>query len=92
MEAQKALAGEGMPVRVVSMPSTSVFDRQDAAYRDGGAAARRAARRGGGGRHAISGASTSGLEGAVVGIDRYGESAPAGERIQAFRFHRGERG
>src|SRR5690606_20402378 len=31
--AQKALAGEGIAVRVVSMPSTNVFDRQDAAYK-----------------------------------------------------------
>src|SRR5204863_5296125 len=34
MEAQRLLAAEGIPVRVVSMPSTSVFDRQDAAYRN----------------------------------------------------------
>ena len=34
LDAQKLLAGGGMPVRVVSMPSTSVFDRQDADYRN----------------------------------------------------------
>jgi transketolase len=34
LAAQKALAAEGIPVRVVSMPCTSLFDRQDAAYRD----------------------------------------------------------
>src|SRR5258708_9847812 len=34
MAAQKALAEAGIPVRVVSMPCTSVFDHQDAAWRD----------------------------------------------------------
>src|SRR5207302_5720762 len=34
LEAQKLLAGEGIPVRVVSMPSTSVFDRQPPEYRN----------------------------------------------------------
>jgi hypothetical protein len=34
MQAQALLDGEGLPVRVVSMPSTSVFDRQDQAWRD----------------------------------------------------------
>ena len=35
MEAQKLLAAKGKNVRVVSMPSTDVFDAQDAAYREG---------------------------------------------------------
>src|SRR6185503_5452224 len=34
LEAQRQLGAEGIAVRVVSMPATSVFDRQDAAYRD----------------------------------------------------------
>ena len=34
LDAQKALAAEGINVRVVSMPSTNVFDKQDQAYRD----------------------------------------------------------
>src|SRR6185436_2840973 len=34
LAAQKALAGEGIPVRVVSMPCTSLFDRQDAEWRE----------------------------------------------------------
>ena len=46
----------GIAARVVSMPSTSVFDRQDAELRRSGAAARRAARRGRGRHAAISGA------------------------------------
>jgi transketolase len=35
MEAQQLLDARGLPVRVVSLPSTSVFDRQDVAWRDG---------------------------------------------------------
>jgi transketolase len=38
LKAQAALEAEGIPVRVVSMPSTNVFDRQDAAYRERAAA------------------------------------------------------
>ena len=47
------LAEEGVAVRVVSMPCTSVFDRQDAAYRDAVLPRGRAARRGRGGRHRL---------------------------------------
>src|SRR6185503_20203072 len=70
IEAQKQLAGAGIPVRVVSMPSTSVFDRQDADYRNSvlPAALPKVA--------VEAGVSDYwrkyvGTEGAVVGIDRY---------------------
>ena len=72
-------------MRVVSMPSTSVFDRQDAAYRD-------AVLPRGVPRVAVEAGVTDywrkyvGLEGAVVGIDRFGESAPAGELFKHFGF------
>jgi transketolase len=78
MAAQKALSGEGIPVRVVSMPCTSVFDRQDAAWR-----AQVLPK--GMPRVAVEAGVTDlwrkyvGLEGAVVGVDRFGESAPAAE-------------
>ena len=91
IEAQKMLATEGIPVRVVSMPSTSVFDRQDAAYRESVLPR-------GVPRVAVEAGVSDywrkyvGLEGAVVGIDRYGESAPAGDVFKFFGFHRGERG
>jgi transketolase len=85
MDAAEQLAGEGKKVRVVSMPSTDVFDAQDAAYRDSvlpkGVA-----------RVAIEAGVTDywrkyvGLEGAVVGIDRFGESAPAGQLFKEFGF------
>ena len=88
--AQAALAKEGIPVRVVSMPSTSVFDRQDAAYRDDVLLGEQGQARVP--RIAIEAGVTDlwrkyvGLGGAVVGIDRYGESAPAGELFKVFGF------
>jgi transketolase len=85
LEAQKRLALENMPVRIVSMPSTSVFDRQDAAYRA-------SVLPHGVPRVAVEAGVTDywrkyvGLEGAVVGIDRFGESAPGGELFKHFGF------
>jgi transketolase len=76
LAAQKMLADAGVPVRVVSMPCTSVFDRQDPAWRD-------CVLPKGVPRVAIEAGVTDywrkyvGLEGEVVGIDRFGESAPA---------------
>ena len=83
MAAQKALADEGVAVRVVSMPSTNVFDRQDAAYKASVLPA-------GLPRVAVEAGTTDGwykyvgLEGRVIGIDRFGESAPAGELFKYF--------
>jgi transketolase len=85
LAAQKLLAQEGVPVRVVSMPSTTAFDRQDAAYRESVLAR-------GLPRVAVEAGVTDywrkyvGLEGAVIGIDRYGESAPGGELFKHFGF------
>ena len=73
-DAAKALAAEGVPVRVVSMPSTNVFDRQEPAYRQ-------AVLPDGVPRIAVeAGVTDFGWKyrcEAVVGIDRFGESAPA---------------
>ena len=83
--AQKLLAEQGVPVRVVSMPSTNVFDRQDKAYRDSVLLA-------GVPRVAVEAGTPDfwrkyvGLEGAVVGINRFGESAPAGKLFEYFGF------
>ncbi len=77
------LSAEGRKVRVVSMPSTSVFDQQDAAYKQSVLPK-------GLPRVAIEAGVTDfwykyvGLEGAVVGIDRFGESAPAGALFKHF--------
>jgi len=76
MAAQKKLAESGVPVRVVSMPSTNVFDRQDKAWRDSVLLP-------GIPRVSIEAGVTDGwrkyvgLDGACVGVDRFGESAPA---------------
>ncbi len=85
MDAQKALAQEGIHVRVVSMPSTNVFDRQDQAYKDSVLPK-------GSKRVAVEAGITGfwykyvGLEGAVIGIDTFGESAPAGDLFKHFGF------
>lgn len=84
--AMEAAAQLGDGVRVVSMPSTDVFDRQDVAYRD--AVLPNACRR----RVAIEAGVTDfwrkyvGLDGAVVGIDRFGASAPAEALFPHFGF------
>ena len=85
MKSAAELAQQGIPVRVVSMPSTDVFDRQDAAYK--------ASVLGKGlPRIAIEAGVTDiwykyvGLEGAVVGMDTFGESAPAGVLFKYFGF------
>ncbi|MVW70835.1 transketolase [Bordetella sp. 15P40C-2] len=83
LAAQEQLAEQGIAVRVVSMPSTDVFDRQDAEWK-------RAVLPPGLPRVAVEAGTTGlwhkyvGLEGAVVGIDRYGESAPAGALFKFF--------
>ena len=74
----------GDKVRVVSMPSTDVFERQDAAYRE--SVLPNAVRR----RVAVEAGVTGfwrqyvGLDGAVVGIDSFGASAPAGDLYRHF--------
>ena len=85
LEAQKRLAQENIPVRVVSMPSTSVFDGQDAAYRASVLlpGVRRVAVEAGVGDYWRK---YVGLDGAVVSIDRFGESAPASELFKYFGF------
>ena len=83
--AQAKLAEDGLRVRVISMPSTSVFDRQDAAYRE-------TVLPRGVPRVAVEAGVSDywrkyvGLEGAVIGIDRYGESAPGPELFKYFGF------
>jgi transketolase len=85
MGAREKLAAEGIAVRVVSMPSTSVFDRQDAAYRE-------TVLPRGVPRLAIEAGVSDfwrkyvGLDGDVIGIDRFGESAPAAAVFEFFGF------
>ena len=76
----------GKKIRVVSMPSTSLFDAQDAKYKESVLPAAVTA------RVAVEAAVTEGwykyvgLKGAVVGIDRFGESAPAALLFKEFGF------
>jgi len=83
--AQKLLGEQGVPVRVVSMPSTTVFDRQTDEYR-------KSVLPDGMPRVAVEAGVTDfwrkyvGLDGAVVGLDRFGESAPAGDLFKHFGF------
>jgi len=84
--AMQAAARLGDKVRVVSMPSTDVFDRQDAAYRE--AVLPKACRK----RVAIEAGVSDfwrkyvGLDGAVVGIDSFGASAPIEALLPRFGF------
>jgi transketolase len=83
--AQKLLAEDGVRVRVVSMPCTRIFDAQESAYRE------RVLGRGLPRVAVEAGVSDYwrkyvGLDGAIVGIDTYGESAPAGDVFKYFGF------
>jgi len=83
--AASELAPEGLPVRVVSMPCVEIFEEQDADWRnavfppDLPVVAVEAGATRGWWRHV-------GRRGAVIGIDRFGESAPASELFAHFRF------
>ncbi len=84
MAAKAELDAAGIKTRVVSMPSTNVFDRQDAAYRE--SVLPHAVRA----RVAVEAGVTGfwrqyvGLDGAVVGLDSFGASAPADKLYQHF--------
>jgi len=84
VDAYKDLTAKGRKVRVVSMPSMDVFDAQDAAYKESvlpeGVKA----------RVAVEAGVTSlwpkyiGMHGKAIGVDRFGESAPAGDVYKEF--------
>jgi transketolase len=83
LHAQQQLATRGIAVRVVSMPSTTVFDRQGTAYKTSVLPPRLP-------RVAVEAGVTDGWWkygcAAVIGIDRYGESAPAGPLFKLFHL------
>ena len=85
MDAAKQLAETGIAVRVVAMPCTSVFDRQDAAYRASvlPVGIKRLAVEAG---HGDFWRKYVGLEGDVISIDSFGESAPAPLLFKHFGF------
>ena len=85
-EAVKSAQGKGRKVRLVSMPSTTTFDRQDQAYKDSvlpPSVSRRVA---------VEAAAREpwwryvGLAGRIVGIDHFGASAPAKELFKQYGF------
>ena len=83
IDAQKVLDSEGVSTRVVSMPSTDVFDRQDVSYRE-------ALLPKGLPKVAVEAGVTNfwrqyvGIDGVVVGVDTFGESAPAAALYEHF--------
>lgn len=82
--AQKTLSAQGKNVRVVSMPSTDVFEQQSASYRTSvlpPAVTKRIAIEAGIKDYWYK---YVGLDGAVIGMDSFGESAPAGELYEHF--------
>lgn len=86
VKAAKELEVQGEKVRVVSVPSTELFDEQSAAYKE--AILPNSVRR----RVAIEMAASQpwykyvGLDGAVIGIDKFGASAPAAQVIENYGF------
>jgi transketolase len=86
LKAADELKGKGKKIRVVSMPSTNIFDAQDAEYRESVLPAAVTK------RVAVEAGVTSGWwryvgsNGKVVGIDHFGESAPAGQLFKEFGF------
>lgn len=84
MEAAQQLTANGTAVRVVSMPSTSVFDQQDAVYRESvlpKAVTKRVAVEA---AHVDYWRKYVGLDGDVVGMTTFGESAPGGVLLKHF--------
>jgi transketolase len=86
VKAAESLKAKGKNIRVVSMPSTNVFDAQDAAYKESVLPAAVTK------RVAVEAGVTDGWwkyvgsNGKVVGLDRFGESAPAGQLFKEFGF------
>jgi len=86
LKAAEQLTAEGKKIRVVSMPSTNIYDAQDAAYRESVLPAAVTQ------RVAVEAGVTDGwwkyvgTNGKIVGLDRFGESAPAGQLFKEFGF------
>ena len=86
VEAGKVLSGEGIPTRVVSMPSWELFDEQDEAYRESilpSAVTRRLAVEAG---VTFGWQRYTGSSGSVIGIDTFGSSAPGNICLEKFGF------
>ncbi|HGM5552848.1 TPA: transketolase [Pseudomonas putida] len=86
VQAFDKLTGQGRKVRVVSMPCTSVFDAQDAGYKQSVLPLQVSARIAIEAAHADFWFKYVGLEGRVIGMTTYGESAPASALFEEFGF------
>jgi transketolase len=86
VSAAEVLAADGVNVRIVSMPCSDLFDAQNGVYREQVLPAAVTA------RVVIEAGVTetwwryAGPHGRVIGLDRFGESAPAGELFEHFGF------
>jgi transketolase len=85
-QAAKELSGKGKKIRVVSMPSTNAFDNQSDDYREAVLPSKVTT------RISVEAGVTDiwlkyvGLQGKAIGINRFGESAPAGQLFKEFGF------
>ncbi len=86
VQAADKLTEQGRKVRVVSMPCTSVFDSQDAAYKQQVLPVEVGARIAIEAAHADYWYKYAGLDGRIIGMTTYGESAPAGQLFEEFGF------
>jgi transketolase len=86
VQAYDALTAQGRKVRVVSMPSTSVFDAQDAGYKQEVLPLQVSARIAIEASHADFWYKYVGLEGRIIGMTTFGESAPAAALFEEFGF------
>jgi transketolase len=86
VNAADELASKGIGVRVVSMPCAEIFSAQDAAYRDSVLTPAIRARVAVEALHADYWYKFVGLDGRVVGMRSFGESAPGGELMKEFGF------
>jgi transketolase len=84
--AQEELKKEGVNARVVSMPSFELFDQQDEAYRDEVLPPSITKRVGIEAGVTLAWYKYVGLNGAVIGLDRFGESGPGDEVMKHFGF------
>jgi len=86
VQGYEALTAQGRKVRVVSMPCTSVFDAQDAGYKQAVLPLQVSARIAIEAAHADYWYKYVGLEGRIIGMTTFGESAPAPALFEAFGF------
>jgi transketolase len=84
--AQKALAEEGIQVRVISMPSWDLFEKQDKAYKDSVILPEVKARVAVEMAHPFGWERYVGDQGAIIAIDRFGASAPGDRVIKEYGF------